>query len=363
MQKIKAAVCHAFQQDLVIEDIVLAPPGPGQIEVTLEAVAICHSDISFMDGGWGGGLPAVFGHEAVGRITALGAGCTAELGARVLVTLLKSCGTCLCCVTGRPAHCETPGDLMAGPITLPDGTPVQHGLDCAAFAEKVVVDQSQTTPVPAEIPAAAACMLSCGVITGIGAAVNTAQVRPGETVVVIGAGGVGLNAIQGAAICGAARIVAVDMVEDKLDAALEFGATDGILASHPKPWKELRKIAPRGADVVLVTVGALPAYDTALRYLGRKGRMYMIGMPHSGQKAAYEPVAVAATGLRMEGSFMGDTVLARDIPWMVDMYQQGRLMLDELVTRTYALSEINQAIASTRSGTARRNVIVFPPKA
>ncbi|MBM7066489.1 zinc-binding dehydrogenase [Actibacterium sp. 188UL27-1] len=358
MATIKAAVSRAFHHPLVIEDIVLAAPGPGQVEVTLEACAICHSDISFIEAAWGGVLPAIYGHEAVGHVTAAGPGARHEVGTRVLVTLMVNCGQCRCCAGGKAAHCETAVDQVAT-LALPDGTPVSQGMNCGAFAEKVVVRDSQTQPIPADIPAASAAVLSCGVITGLGAAVNTARIRPGEVVVVIGAGGVGLNAIQGARLSGASRIVAVDMVPDKLDAALDFGATDGILANHDAPWKALRQIAPQGADVVLVSVGALPAYDSALRYLGSKGRAYAVGMTHGGQSAGYEPVMLAYYGHRIEGSLMGDTVLARDIPWMVDLYRQGRLKLDELVSGTWRLDQINNAITDTKSGAARRNVIVF----
>jgi Zn-dependent alcohol dehydrogenase len=209
------------------------------------------------------------------------------------------------------------------------------------------------------MPMDAASLLSCGVITGVGAVVNTGRVRPGEVVVVIGAGGVGLNAIQGARIAGASRIVAVDMTEGKLVAAREFGATDGVLATAEKPWAEVEKIAGRLADAVFVTVGAIPAFDAAPRYLAPGGRMVMVGMPHSGAMSSYEPVIIAALAQQMVGSVMGDTVIARDIRWMVDLYQQGRLKLDELISGRWKLDQINEAIADTRSGAARRNVIVF----
>lgn len=360
MPTVKAAVCHAFNAPLVVEDIVLRAPEGAEVEVTMEAVAICHSDISFIDGGWGGSLPAVYGHEGAGRVSAIGPAVRGyTIGDKVIVTLVRSCGTCPTCASGTPVHCDTPYDRDKGPISTTEGGTLHHGLACGAFAEKVVVDQSQLARVPENIPPQSACLLACGVATGVGSAVNTAGIRPGETVVVIGAGGVGLNAIQGARIAGAGRIVAVDMTEAKLDAAMEFGATDGILATHPKPWKALRQIAPRMADAVLVTVGAVNAYDTAPRYLGTKGRMYMVGMPHSGDLSHYEPVIIAATGQTLQGSLMGDTVLARDIPWMVDMYEQGRLKLDELVSGQWSLDQINEAIEDTKSGAARRNVIVF----
>ena len=360
MQKIKAAVCHEFGKPFVIEDVLLRDPGTGEVQVTLEACAICHSDISYADGGWGGTLPAVYGHEAAGRITALGDGVTSyEIGDAVIVTLLKSCGTCPTCAIGTPAYCETPYDRASGALTTLDGGVMEQGLSCGAFAEKVTIHQSQIAHVPGDMPMDAASLLSCGVITGVGAAVNTAGVRPGDVVVVIGAGGVGLNAIQGARIAGAARVIAVDMTPEKLAIAKEFGATDGVLAGDEKPWKTAFAAAGRAADAVLVTVGAISAYDTAPRYLAAGGKLVMVGMPHSGQTSNYEPVVIAAMGQDLVGTKIGDVVLQRDIPWMIDLYQQGRLKLDELVSGRWKLEQINEAIADTRSGAARRNVIEF----
>ncbi len=361
MQTIKAAVCREFGAALTIEDITIAPPGLGEVEVTLDAVAICHSDISFAEGAWGGHLPAVYGHEAAGRITAIGNGVTDfAIGDTVLVTLIRACGTCPNCAGGRPTICDTPHDNVSHPLRDAAGEPLMQAMNTGAFAEKVVVDHSQVVAIPADMDRATACLLSCGVITGVGGAVNAAKLRAGEDVVVIGAGGVGLNAIQGARIAGARRIVAVDMTEDKLETAREFGATDGVLATQPKPWKAARAaLGGRGADAVLVTVGALPAYDQAPAYLGWGGRAVMIGLPHAGGKAAYEPMAMSVQGQGMVGSKMGDVVLRRDIPWMVDLYRQGRLKLDELISGRWRLDQINEAIADTNSGGARRNVILL----
>ena len=360
MQEIKAAVCHTFGDPLSVETVLLRSPNAGEVEVTIDACAICHSDITALDGGWGGDLPAVYGHEAAGRVSAVGPTVDGySVGDPVIVTLIRSCGRCVNCGSGRSVHCEVPYDRNQGPLSAVGGGLMQHGLNCGAFAEKVVVDQSQIAKIPNAMPLASASLLSCGVITGFGAAVNTARIRPGQTVVVIGAGGVGLSAVQGARVAGAVRIVAVDMVPEKLDAALEFGATDGILASTEKPWRSLFKIAPRGADAVLVTVGAISAYDTATRYLNRGGAVYAVGMPHSGQMMELAPDIHAATGQSIVGSLMGDTVLQRDIPWYCDLYAQGRLKLDELISGRWPLEEINEAIADTRTGSARRNVIVF----
>jgi Zn-dependent alcohol dehydrogenase len=361
MQTIKAAVCHEHGAPLVVEDIHIAAPKQGEVEVSLAAVAICHSDISYAEGGWGGHLPAVYGHEAAGVITALGDGVSNfELGDSVVVTLIRACGSCQNCASGKPTICNTPTPGANGPISTVDGGPLDQAMACGAFAEKIVVYHSQIVKIPETMSKEAACLLSCGVITGVGAAVNAGNLRAGQDVVVIGAGGVGLNAIQGAKIAGARRIVAVDMTEEKLEIAKSFGATHGVLATEKSPWRASYKaLGGRGADLVLVTVGAIPAYDQAVRYIGWGGKVVMIGMPHSGEKAAYEPVNMAAMGQSLVGSKMGDVVIQRDIPWMIDLYEQGRLKLDELISGRWSLDQINEAFADTKTGNAKRNVIVF----
>lgn len=361
MPTIRAAVCREFGAPLSIEEVNLAAPGPGEVEVTLSACAICHSDISYAEGAWGGTLPAVYGHEAAGRISAVGPGVTRFApGQAVVVTLIRACGTCPSCAAGAPVVCADPHKIADGPLTTLDGRPVDQAMNCGAFAERVVVHTSQLAPIPDDTPMDSAALLACGVITGIGAVVNTAGVRAGQTVVVIGAGGVGLNAVQGARIAGAAHVIAVDMSPEKLEMARAFGATGAVLATSDKPWREAKALSGgHGADAVIVTVGAIPAYDAAARYLAPLGRVVMVGMPHSGAMASYEPVIYAALGQGMIGSKMGDSVVARDIPWMVELYRQGRLKLDELVSGRWRLEDINDAIADTNAGMARRNVVVF----
>ncbi|THH37121.1 zinc-binding dehydrogenase [Aliishimia ponticola] len=360
MQKIKAAVCHAFGEPLKIEQINLRAPQAEEIEVTLDAVAICHSDISYADGAWGGSLPAVYGHEAAGRVTAVGPGVAGiREGDSVVVTLIRACGSCTNCATGKPTICETPYDGDKGPITTADGGKLHQAMACGAFAEKVVVSHRQVVVIPDDIPKDSAALVACGVITGVGAVVNAAGLKAGQDVVVIGAGGVGLNAIQGARIAGARRIVAVDMTEEKLEIAREFGATDGVLATHKAPWKAAQRAMGRGADAVFVTVGAIPAYDQAPRYLHWGGKLVMVGMPHAGSEAKYAPDVMSYMGQGMAGSKMGDVVIQRDIPWMMDLYGQGRLKLDELISGRWSLDQINEAIADTKTGSAKRNVIMF----
>ncbi len=363
MQQIKAAVAHAFGEPLVIEDVQLRAPQGSEVEVTLDAVAICHSDISFAEGAWGGSLPAVFGHEAAGRISAVGDHVRGlGIGDSVVVTLIRACGTCPSCAGGKPTICETPYNGDHGPLKTADGGMLHQAMAAGAFAQKVVVEQMQVVKISPDIPKDSAALIACGVITGVGAVVNAAGLRAGQDVVVIGAGGVGLNAIQGARIAGARRIIAVDMSEDKLAIAKEFGATHGVLATAEKPWRASYKaLGGRGADAVIVTVGAIPAYNDAPKYLGRGGKVIMVGMPHSGAMAQFEPVMLAAVGQGMIGSKMGDVVIQRDIPWIVDLYLQGRLKLDELISGRWSLDQINEAIADTKTGAARRNVILFDP--
>ncbi len=360
MTRIRAAVCHDFGAPLQVEEIEIRPPRGREVEVTLAACAVCHSDISFAEGAWGGTLPAVYGHEAAGIVTALGEGARGlAVGDRVVVTLIRACGQCPSCAKARPTDCETPQDGHHDPITTAGGGRLHQAMACGGFAEKVVVDASQVVTLPNGIALDVAALVACGVITGVGAVVNAARLRPGQDAVVIGAGGVGLNAIQGARIAGARRIVAVDMTEEKLETARAFGATHGVLATGETPWRDAQAALGRGADAVLVTVGAAAAYDSAPHYLARGGKIIVVGMPATGALSTYEAAMVAGSGQSLVGSKMGDVVIARDIPWIVDLYLQGRLKLDELISRRYPLERINEAITDTKSGAAKRNVIVF----
>lgn len=358
MSQVRAAVCHAFKKPLVIENLELAAPSAGEVEVSLKACAVCHSDIAFAEGAWGGTLPTVYGHEAAGVVTAVGPGVSSHtIGDRVIVTLIKSCGSCESCGAGLPAICS--GSDAPAPLTTAGGDPVRRAMYCGAFADKVVVDASQIAGIPDDMPYDAASLLSCGVITGVGAVVNAAKLKPGENAVIIGAGGVGLNAIQGARIAGAGRIIAVDLVADKLNDALDFGATDGVLASAGDPAEAVRNLLGKGADAVFVAVGATKAFNTAPDYLAPGGRVVLVGIPPSGELATYAPDIVSSSGQSLIGTKMGDTVLARDIPWLTSLYQQGRLKLDELISARWSLDQINEAIANTKTGAARRNIIVF----
>lgn len=357
-----AAVCRVFNEPLVIEEVDLAPPGPGEIEVVLGACAICHSDLHFIEGAWGGELPAVYGHEAAGVVGACGDG-VVDLapGDHVVVTLIRSCGHCFYCGRGEETACEHRVPLAErSPLADSAGRPLHQGMGTAAFAERVVVDESQVARIGADLPFDVASLLACGVITGVGAVSNTAAVPAGSSVVVIGAGGVGLNTVQGARLVGAAPIIALDLVAEKRASALAFGATDVLDPLASDPAAEVRRLtAGRGADFVFVAVGSKLAIEQGIGLLRPGGSLVIVGMPAAGVTIDLDPASLAAAGQRVIGSKMGSTRIDIDIPRLEALYRRGDLRLDELISGRYPLSSINEAIADVRRGTALRNVIVF----
>ncbi len=355
----KAAVCREFGGTLTIEDIEIKAPGEGQIAVKTAACAICHSDIACAQGKWGGTLPAVYGHEASGIVTDVGASVSDYApGDRVLVTLIQSCGTCPACSKGHPTSCHHAYDMPPSPLSR-NGEAITHGLKTAGFAEKMVIDASQCVKLPDDIDLSVASLLACGVITGVGAVTNSAKLQAGQSAAVIGAGGVGLNTIQGCAISDASQIIAVDLTDEKLAAAKEFGATDAIIANGSLN-DDIRNLTDgRGVDFAFVTVGAPQVFQSAPDLLAPGGAMIMVGLTASKDEVSYKPVNLAAMNQSLIGSRMGQTVLSRDIPWLLDLYKSGRLKLDELVSGRYPLDKINNAIDDTLAGNSRRNVIVF----
>jgi Zn-dependent alcohol dehydrogenase len=358
----KAAICYEFGKSLSIEDIDIDPPQAGEVKVKLGACAICHSDIHAIEGAWGGSLPVVYGHEAAGIVEAAGAGVTlAKPGDHVVVTLIRSCGRCYFCAQGDPHLCEgTFASDEESRLRAKGGQRIHQGFHTAAFAEYVVVDQSQVVPVPEQLPLESVSLLACGVITGLGAVVNTAQVPSGSSLVAIGTGGVGLNSIQGAALSGAHPIIAIDVADNKLEAAKAFGASHTINSKKQDTQAVVRSLTQgRGADYVFVTVGSTKVVEQGMGLLRRGGTLVIVGMPPVGAKAKIEALDIVDNSQRILGSKMGSTRLRVDVPKLVEFYQQNRLKLDELITNRYPLEDINEAIASVNRAEALRNVIVF----
>ena len=359
----KAAVCYEFGKPLVIEEIEIDPPKTGEVRVKVVACAICHSDVHKIRGDWGGKLPTVAGHEAAGVVEAVGAGVTlVKPGDHVVMSLLRACGRCFFCNQGQPHLCSAEFALTTeSRLHAADGSFIEQGIKVAGFAEYAVVDQSQLVSIPKDMPLDSASLLACGVITGLGAVVNTAQVGPGQSVVVIGVGGVGLNAIQGAALSGGDPIIAVDLLDSKLEAARALGAThagnrrDGAAASE----KVQSLTGERGADYVFITVGSPAAVAQGIPLTRRGGTLVLVGIPDD---KATHPLPLAQTVWREQrilGSSMGSTRLSTQVPQLVSLYLSGRLKLDELISARFPLEQINEAIASMETGQALRNVIML----
>lgn len=357
----KAAICYEFGKPLVIEEVELDPTGKGRVKVRVAFTAVCHSDVHDIKGELPGKLPFVGGHETAGYIDEVGTDVTSvKVGDPVLVSLLKSCGKCYYCITGLPHLCENMMAPVPPTLRTKKGEALVQKGNIGGFAEYVLVDESQVVKMPKEMPLDRACLLACGVSTGFGGVVNRAQVRPFNSVVVVGTGGVGINAIQGAAYSGAYPIIAVDVLDSKLKTALSFGATHTVNAKNDKAADEVRKMTSgRGADYVFITVGSISAIRQGFSMSGKRGKTVIIGLPPIKDTLTFMPIELIASERSMMGGFMGAANLKVDMPRLVTLYQTGHLKLDELITGRYPFDKINEAIALTEKGEGLRNVIVF----
>ena len=358
----KAAVCREFGKPLTIEDVVVADPGADEVKVRLKACSICHSDVSYADGIWGGTLPAVYGHEGAGVIMSVGGGVNEfAAGDRVIVTLVRHCSDCSYCGDNMEVLCDSDFELLhSEPIRDAQGMALHQAMNCGAFAEEVVVHKSQIQRVPDDMPFDVASLLACGVITGYGAVRHASDLKKGQNAIVIGCGGVGLNSVQGAALAGAASVIAMDLEPEKLEVAKSFGATHAINPASANAVEQVMSITEgRGADVVFVTVGVKAAIDSAQSYITKNGSVVIVGMPSSDTRGDYDPGTMAAWGQKFIGTKMGNTVISKDIPELLELYSQGKYQLEPLISGRFALEDINDALDEVRSGKAVKNVIVF----
>ena len=358
----KAAVCYEFNKPLVVEDVELAATGAGQVRVRVAATAVCHSDIHDIKGEMPGTVPFVGGHETAGHVEEVGRGVkSVKPGDPVVVSLLASCGKCYYCTSGMPHLCEIkfapPKEVW---LRNSKGRPLGQKAGVAGFAEHVLVGESQVVKLPADMPLDRAALLACGVSTGFGGVVKRAQVRPFQSVVVLGAGGVGVNSIQGAAFVGAYPVIVADLLDDKMKKAMAFGATHTVNAGRKDAVAAVKQLTEgRGADFVFVTVGSIAAIKQAMAMSAPRGTTVLIGLPPVSEQLCFSPLEMIPFEKNLIGGFMGAADLKVDIPRLVTLYRAGRLKLDELVSGRYPLERINEAIRSTEKGDVLRNVIMF----
>lgn len=358
---------YAESNPLVIEELQLADPGPGEVLVELAGAGLCHSDLSTIDGSRPRVMPMVMGHEASGIVREVGPGVHDLLpDDHVVFSFVPLCGHCIPCATGRPALCEPgakaniAGTLLSGrrPFHNASGAEVNHHLGVAAFSEYTVVAQESLIKIDSQLPLSTAALFGCAVMTGVGAVVNTAKVEPGSSVAVFGLGGVGLSTIMGARAAGAESIFAVDLLPDKLELAAQVGATHLINASEEDPVLMLKDIM-QGVDYAFESVGNEHVLQQAYSATKRGGTTITIGLPHPNKMFSIPAVSLVAEERTIKGSYMGSAVPRRDLPRFIAMYQAGLLPVDKLLSRTIPLDDINAAFDDLATGAAVRQVVTF----
>ena len=361
--RMKAAVLYDAGSPLVVDEVALRGPGRDEVLVRVAACGVCHSDFHMVKGEWVDYRPPiVVGHEGAGVVEQTGEGVTTvKPGDHVVLGWKASCGACRYCIIGRPYLCEDPPALDPGTSIWKDSQRISFARITAYFAEYAVAPKSVVIPIREEVSLDVASLLACCVMTGVGAAVNTAQVQPGTTVAVIGCGGVGINVIQGAVLCGAARIIGVDIGQDKLAYACSFGLTDAVDAAKQDPVKAIMELTSgAGVDYAFEAVGSVKTVEQAFASLGQGGKAIVAGIPAFREAARLSlPIKPFYGDRWLTGAYYGGANLRRDIPRLVDLYLRGRLELDRLITRRYPLAEINEAFADLVAGRPGRGVIEF----
>ncbi|GIH76685.1 zinc-dependent alcohol dehydrogenase family protein [Planobispora longispora] len=357
---------YADSRPLRVMPLTLDPPGPGELLIRVRAAGLCHSDLSVINGSRPRPLPMALGHEAAGEVVEAGEGTEFAPGDHVVLAFVPACGHCPRCAGGRPALCE-PGAAANGSGTLlggglrfadADGGRPWHHLGVSAFSEYTVVSARSAVKVDPELPAEIAALFGCAVLTGAGAAFYSAEVAPGDSVAVFGLGGVGLAALLAAKAAGAATLVAVDVVESKLQLARELGATHTV-AGGPDAVEEIREITRGGAEKVVDTTGVVPVLEQAYRATARGGTTVTVGLPDPSRELVLPALSLVAEERTLRGSYLGSCVPRRDVPRFVDMYRAGILPVDALLSHRLTLDEVNEGFDRLHTGEAVRQVIVF----
>lgn len=358
---------YAETRPLEITEVELDPPGAGELLVRVGAAGLCHSDLSVINGSRPRVMPMALGHEAAGEVVEVGEGVGGfAAGDHVILAFVPACGECGPCRAGRVALCEpgaaanAAGTLLGGERRLhhPDLDELNHHLGVSAFSDHIVVSEASAVKVDRELPFELAALFGCAVLTGVGAVVNAARVEPGQSVVVFGLGGVGLSALLGAVHAQAATIVAVDVVAAKLELARELGAHHAV-AAGPDALAEIRELTGGGGDHAIETVGSAAVLAEAYAATRRGGTTTTVGLPHPAQELRIPAVSLVAEERTLQGSYLGSSVPARDLPRFIDLYREGSLPVERLLTHRLALDEVNEGFDRLASGEAVRQAIVF----
>ncbi|OIK00829.1 S-(hydroxymethyl)mycothiol dehydrogenase [Streptomyces sp. MUSC 14] len=359
-QQVRAVVAMSKGAPVSLETIVVPDPGPGEALVKIEACGVCHTDLHYRQGGISDDFPFLLGHEAAGVVEAVGEGVTdVAPGDFVILNWRAVCGQCRACLRGRPWYCFDTHNAKQR-MTLTDGTELSPALGIGAFAEKTLVAAGQCTKVDPAASAAAAGLLGCGVMAGLGAAINTGNVGRGDTVAVIGCGGVGAAAIAGSKLAGAARIIAVDIDDRKLATATTLGATHTVNSRQADAVDAVRELTGGfGADVVIDAVGRPETYRQAFYARDLAGTVVLVGVPTPEMKLELPLLDVFGRGGALKSSWYGDCLPSRDFPMLIDLYLQGRLDLDAFVTETIALDDVEKAFERMHHGDVLRSVVVL----
>ena len=362
----KAAILNDYQTPLSIEEVQIDAPKAGEVKVKVAATGVCHSDYHVMKGEWKFGVPVLLGHEASGIVEEVGEGVTGiKPGDKAALSFRPWCGRCRLCTIGKPVLCE---GHLGDRFKMHDGTSRVHrnGEDMrilgrmGSFAEYVVMPAEQVVPIQQDIDLESLALIGCAVTTGVGAVLNTAKVEPGSTVAVIGCGGVGLNVVQGAAVAGASRIIAVDLLDNKLDYAASFGATDLVNGSKGDAVEQVQALTGGGVDYAFEVIGNYRTVEQAIKMIRPAGTTVIVGMAPQNQTAGFDPLLFVQKEAKLLGSWYGSARPRLDFYRFVEMTLDGKLKVKEMITRRYSLDEINEAYDSLGRGEVARSVITFP---
>ncbi|MFI7030801.1 S-(hydroxymethyl)mycothiol dehydrogenase [Microbispora rosea] len=358
--EVRGVVARGKGQPVSLETIVVPDPGPGEALVAVQACGVCHTDLHYREGGINDDFPFLLGHEAAGVVEAVGEGVTdVAPGDFVILNWRAVCGACRACLRGRPQYCFATHNATQK-MTLADGTPLSPALGIGAFADKTLVAAGQCTKVDPSASPVAAGLLGCGIMAGLGAAINTGGVTRGDSVAVIGCGGVGDAAVAGAHLAGATTIIAVDVDDTKLDWARRFGATHTVNSRETDPVEAIRDLTGGfGADVVIEAVGRPETYKQAFYARDLAGTVVLVGVPTPEMQLELPLLDVFGRGGALKSSWYGDCLPSRDFPMLVSLYQQGRLDLDAFVTETIALEDVEAAFEKMHHGEVLRSVVVL----